>query len=111
MLEAIAAIGAVPLFHAHRRATARPPSPRLDPVLGNGGVRPRLVIAALLLATAVLTWRAALHLSFVFQRLRDPDDVSGVPHWSLIWAVALVVATVACHRATKAWSVRGSAAA
>jgi hypothetical protein len=70
-----------------------------------------MVIAVLLLPVAVLTGGGVLHLTFVFNGLRIPDDISGVLHWSmwsqavLVWArgVLLAAATLAYYRATRAW--------
>ena len=98
------------LTHIIVRPRARR-TPAWIPVLGGRPVRPRLVIAVVLLPTAVLTWRGALHLSFVFNGFAIPDDIGGVPHWSLwtqavlvwIWGASLAAATVAYHRATRAW--------
>jgi hypothetical protein len=109
MLAALADATAL-LTHAVVRSRARN-VPAWIPVLGGRRVRPRLVIATLLLLTGVLTWRGALHLSFVFHGFHIPDDISGVPHWSLwaqavlvwIWAASLAAATLAYHRATRAW--------
>jgi hypothetical protein len=85
--------------------------PAWIPVLGGRRVRPALVIAALALPLAVMTWRAAMHLTFVFDGFRIPDDITGVPHWSLwsqavlvwIWSGSLAAATFAYYRATRAW--------
>jgi hypothetical protein len=84
--------------------------PAWIPVLGGRRVRPALVIAALAPALAVLSWRAAMHLSFVFNGFRIPDDITGVPHWSLwsqavlvwIWSASLAATTIAYHRAMRA---------
>jgi hypothetical protein len=78
------------------------------PILGGARVRPRLVIAVLLLPTVVLAWRAALHLTVVVNGFRLPDEVTGVPAWSVwvqivlvwIWAPSLAAALVAYQRAT-----------
>ena len=85
--------------------------PEWVPLFGGRPVRPRLVIAALLLPTVVLSWRAALHLTFVFNGFQIPDEITGVPHWSLwcqavlvwIWVAALALALLAYHRATRRW--------
>jgi hypothetical protein len=82
--------------------------PRWLPILGGRRVRPRVVIGVLLLPVAVLMWRGALHLTFVFNGFRIPDDVTGVPHWSLwsqavlvwAWGLSLAAATFAYYRAT-----------
>ena len=79
------------------------------PVLGGERVRPKLVIAALLVPTLILTWRASLHLKLMFDGFRITDDVTGVPPWSLwaqaglvwIWGVSLAAALLAYHRATR----------
>jgi hypothetical protein len=83
--------------------------PEWIPVLGGRSVRPRAVIAALLLPAVVLAWRAALHLTLLFNGFRIPDDITGVPAWSLwtqaalvwVWWVSLATALVAYHRATR----------
>ncbi len=86
--------------------------PAWIPALGGRRVRPALVIAALAPALVVLSWRAAMHLTFVFNGFRIPDDITGVPHWSLwsqaalvwVWSASLAATTtVAYHRATRAW--------
>ena len=85
--------------------------PAAIPGLGGRPVRPALVIAALTPALAVLSWRAAMHLRFVFNGFRIPDDITGVPHWSLwaqvalvwIWGASLAATVVAYHRATRTW--------
>jgi hypothetical protein len=90
------------LTHAIVRPRARR-VPAWIPVLGGRRVRRRLVIAALLVPTAVLTWRGLLHLRLVFNGFEIPDDISGVPHWSLwtqavlvwVWGASLAVATFA----------------
>ena len=82
------------------------------PVLGDRPVRPTLVMGALAVPLAVLTWRAAMHLTFVFNGFRIPSDITGVPHWSLwsqavlvwIWSASLAATIIAYHRATCAWS-------
>jgi hypothetical protein len=86
--------------------------PAWIPVLRGRRVRPALVIAALALPLAVLTWRAAMHLTFVFNGFRIPDDITGVPRWSLwsqavlvwIWSASLAAATLAYYRATRTWA-------
>jgi hypothetical protein len=107
LLAALADVTAL-LTHVIVRPRARV-VPQWVPVIGGRPVRPKLVIAALLLPTLVLTWRAALHLRLVFNGFRVPDDISGVPSWSLwtqaalvwIWAAALATALLAYHRATR----------
>ena len=96
------------LTHVIVRPRART-VPEWVPVLGGRRVRPTMVIAALLLPTLILTWRAALHLRLVFNGFRIPDDISGVPPWSLwaqaalvwIWGASLAIALLAYHRATR----------
>jgi hypothetical protein len=96
------------LVHAVVRPRART-FPRWVPLLAGRVVRPRVVVVALALPTAVLAWRAALHLPLVLDGFRIPDDVSGVPPWALwtqvalvwIWAPSLAGATWAYHRATR----------
>ncbi len=94
------------LTHVIVRPRART-APTWIPIINGRRVRPKLVIAALLLPTAVLTWRA-LHLTLVFG-FRIPDDITGVPGWSLwtqavlvwIWSLSLAAATHAYWRATR----------
>jgi hypothetical protein len=86
--------------------------PAWVPALGDRRIRPALVIAALAPALVVLSWRAAMHLTFVFNGFRIPDHITGVPHWSLwsqavlvwIWSSSLAATTIAYHRATRAWA-------
>jgi len=91
--------------------------PAWVPVLGGRRVRRAVVIGVLLLPLAVLTWRGALHLTMVFDGFRIPDDVTGVPHWSLwsqavlvwIWGASLAAATFAYYRATREWRTTSGA--
>jgi hypothetical protein len=85
--------------------------PAWVPGLGGRPVRPRLVVVALLLPTAILVWRAALHLPLILDGFRIPEEVTGVPSWSLwaqaaltwIWAGSLAATTLAYSRATRSW--------
>ena len=85
--------------------------PAWVPILGRRPVRARLVVAALALPTAVLAWRAALHVPLILDGFRIPEDVTGVPPWSLwaqaaltwIWAGSLAIATLAYRGATRSW--------
>jgi hypothetical protein len=82
------------------------------PVLGGKPARPSFVTAALAVPLGVLSWRAAMHLTFVFNGFRIPRDITGVPHWSLwsqaallwIWSASLAATIIAYQRATRAWA-------
>lgn len=107
---ALLADGAAIFTHVFVRSRARH-VPRWIPVLGGRPVRPRVVIALLLMPIALLLWRGASHLPLVLDGFRIPDEMAGVPEWSLwtqiglvwVWGVALCTATIAYHRATRAW--------
>ena len=70
------------------------------------------MIAILVTPAAVLTWRAALHLTLVFAGFHIPDHITGVPAWSLwaqailvwLWSLSLIVALIAYHHDTRTWS-------
>ena len=96
--------------HVFVRSRARR-TPAWLPGVGDRPVRPSLVIAILLVPVGVLTWRGALHLELVLNGFRIPDHITGVPDWSLwaqaalvwTWGASLAMATLAYHRATRAW--------
>jgi hypothetical protein len=83
--------------------------PAWIPILGGRAVRPALVIAVLALPTAILAWRAALHLTLVLNGFRIPDDITGVPPWALwtqallvwLWWTSLAAALIAYYRAMR----------
>jgi hypothetical protein len=68
-----------------------------------------VVIAVLALPTAILAWRAALHLTLVLNGFRIPDDITGVPPWALwtqallvwLWWTSLTAALIAYYRAMR----------